>query len=69
MAAESLEERVDIQDLLLAAEKKGQGRYKSTEVKKLIEPQLDIGNLLVTDQDPIENTNFKWVTVGSIGLK
>lgn len=59
MAADGGEERIDIEDLLSAAERKVKERYKSTEVQKLIEPQLDIGNLLVVDQDPIEFSNFK----------
>ena len=58
MAAET-ELAVGIEELLSAAEKKDKERYKSTEVAKAIEPQLDIGNLLVADQDPIETTNFR----------
>lgn len=59
MAAEGEEERIDFEDLLSAAEKKEKERYKSTEVEKLIEPQLDVGNLLVVDQDPIKFSDFK----------
>lgn len=33
--------------------------YKSTDVSKLTEPYLDLGNLLIIDRDPIINNSKK----------
>ena len=47
--------KVDIDALLSAAD----AQFKSIEVKKEIDPQLDVGNLLLTDSDPVDVKEFK----------
>lgn len=45
---------VDVESLLSAAEKDATEKFKSTEVQKEIDPELDIGNLLATDLQPVD---------------
>jgi hypothetical protein len=56
MAAEK-QETQNIDDIISAAETKN--KYKTTEVNKQIEPQTDLGNLLITDINLFERQNFK----------
>ena len=53
---------MDIDEIISASKSKSDGKYKTIEVNKLVEPQTDIGNLLVTDINLIETKNFKWVS-------
>lgn len=46
-----------IDEIISAAE--CETKYKSIEVNKLIEPQTDVGNLLITDINLVERKNFK----------
>ncbi|XP_028395138.1 ribosome biogenesis regulatory protein homolog [Dendronephthya gigantea] len=50
---------MDIDEIISASKSKNDGKYKTIEVNKLVEPQTDIGNLLVTDINLIETKNFK----------
>ena len=50
---------IGIEEIISAAKTKNENKYKSIEVKKLIEPETDLGNLLVTDINLIECRNFK----------
>ncbi len=43
-------------DAVLAAR---QGQYKSAEVEKDVEPQYDLGNLLVTDLSSVETEDLR----------
>lgn len=45
---------IDVASVLSSAEKDSKEKYKSVEVTKDIEPDLDIGNLLATDLQPID---------------
>ena len=45
---------VDVASVLSAAEKESKEKYKSTEVLKDVEPDLDLGNLLATDHQAID---------------
>ena len=45
---------IDVASVLSAAEKNAKEKFKSTEVTKDIDPDLDIGNLLATDLQPID---------------
>ena len=49
----------NLEEIISAAEQREEKHYKTTEVKKLIEPHSDLGNLLLTDLDPFEYKNFK----------
>lgn len=55
--ADSME--VDVASVLSAAEKNTREKFKSTEVIKNIDPDLDIGNLLATDLQPIDIREFR----------
>ncbi|KAJ7386301.1 Rhodanese- sulfurtransferase [Desmophyllum pertusum] len=44
----------DVASVLSAAEKDAKEKFKSTEVVRDIDPDLDIGNLLTTDLQPID---------------
>ena len=50
---------VNIEDIISAAEVKDEQKFKSTEVNKLIEPQFDVRNLLLTDINIVEKSSFK----------
>ncbi|XP_046864191.1 splicing factor 3B subunit 2-like isoform X1 [Xenia sp. Carnegie-2017] len=50
---------VNIEDIISAAEAKDEQKFKSTEVNKLIEPQFDVRNLLLTDINIVEKSSFK----------
>ncbi len=43
-------------DAVLAAR---QGQYKSTEVEKDVEPQYDLGNLLMTDLSALDTEDLR----------
>lgn len=45
---------VDVASVLYAAEKDAKEKFKTTEVVKVIDPDLDVGNLLATDLQPID---------------
>ena len=45
---------VDVASVLSAAEKDAKEKFKSTEVAKDVDPELDIGNLLATDLQPFD---------------
>ena len=47
---------MDAMEIIAAQE----GKYKSTEVKKEVELELDLGNLLATDLNPIDTEAFKY---------
>ena len=55
--ADSME--IDVESVLSAAEKNAKEKFKSTEVIKDIDPDLDIGNLLATDLQPIDIREFR----------
>jgi len=55
--ADSME--IDVASVLSAAEKNAKEKFKSTEVRKDIDPDLDIGNLLSTDLQPIDIREFR----------
>lgn len=55
--ADSME--IDVASVLSAAEKNVKEKFKSTEVTKDIDPDLDIGNLLATDLQPIDIRDFR----------
>ena len=59
MAVDNEKSAINIEEIISAAESKNETKYKSTEVKKLIEPETDLGNLLVTDINLIECKYFK----------
>ncbi|KAL9957536.1 hypothetical protein ACROYT_G039177 [Oculina patagonica] len=50
---------IDVDSVLFAAEKDAKEKFKSTEVIKDIDPDLDIGNLLATDLQPIDIRQFR----------
>lgn len=50
--ADSME--IDVASVLSAAEKNTKEKFQSTEVRRDIDPDLDIGNLLSTDLQPID---------------
>ncbi|XP_046856169.1 ribosome biogenesis regulatory protein homolog [Xenia sp. Carnegie-2017] len=50
---------VNIEDIISAAEVKDEQKFKSTEVNKLIQPQFDVRNLLLTDINIVEKSSFK----------
>lgn len=50
---------IDVESVLSAAEKDAKEKFKSTEVIKDIDPDLDIGNLLATDLQPIDVREFR----------
>jgi len=50
---------IDVASVLSAAEKNAKEKFKSTEVRKDIDPDLDIGNLLSTDLQPIDVREFR----------
>lgn len=45
---------VDVASVLSTAEKDAQEKFKSIDVKKDIDPELDVGNLLAIDLQPID---------------
>ena len=45
---------VDVASVLSAAEKDAQGKFKSIDVKKDVDPELDVGNLLAIERQPID---------------
>ena len=45
---------VDVASVLSAAEKDAKEKFKYIEVAKDVDPELDIGNLLATDLQPID---------------
>jgi len=51
--------KIDVASVLSAAEKNTREKFKSTEVIKDIDPDLDIGNLLATDLQPIDIREFR----------
>lgn len=51
--------KIDVASVLSAAEKNTREKFKSTEVIKDIDPNLDIGNLLATDLQPIDIREFR----------
>ena len=53
---------VDVASVLSAAEKDAEGKFKSIDVKKDIDPELDVGNLLAIDLQPIDLRELRWVT-------
>lgn len=55
--ADSME--IDVALVLSAAEKNTREKFKSTEVMKDIDPDVDIGNLLATDLQPIDIREFR----------
>lgn len=55
--ADSME--IDVALVLSTAEKNTREKFKSTEVIKDIDPDLDIGNLLATDLQPIDIREFR----------
>ena len=59
MAVDNEKSAIHIEEIISAAESKNEAKYKSIEVTKLIEPETDLGNLLVTDINLIECKNFK----------
>ena len=52
---------VDVASVLSAAEKDAEGKFKSIDVKKDIDPDLDVGNLLAIDLQPIDLRELRWV--------
>ena len=44
-------------------------RYKTVEVRKDIDLQLDVENLLASDAQPIELKEFRYIVVGILILK
>ena len=44
-------------------------RYKTVEVRKDIDLQLDVGNLLASDVQPIELKEFRYIVVAILILK
>ena len=52
---------VDVASVLSAAEKVAEGKFKSIDVKKDIDPELDVGNLLAIDLQPIDLRELRWV--------
>ena len=58
-SAEAMDIAVDV-DALLAESK---SKHKSTEVKKDVELQFDLGNLLATDLNIIDTAAFRCVCV------
>lgn len=49
---------VDVAEVLSTAEKGGKDKLKSTDVAKDVDPELDIGNLLSSDLQPIDVREF-----------
>ena len=45
---------VNVASVLSAAEKDAKEKFKSTDVAKDVDPELDVGNLLATDLQPID---------------
>ena len=50
-----------VASVLSLAEKSNKEKYRSTEVTRDIEPDLDIGNLLATDLQSVDGQEFRWV--------
>ncbi|XP_078691094.1 ribosome biogenesis regulatory protein homolog isoform X2 [Branchiostoma floridae x Branchiostoma belcheri] len=48
-----------VEDVLESVTQKQASKYKTIEVQKDIEPQLDLGNLLTVDQNPLELKKFR----------
>lgn len=52
---------VDVAALLTTVEKGSKDKLKSTDVAKDVDPELDLGNLLGSDLQPIDVREFMWV--------
>ena len=52
---------VDVASVLSAAEKDAEGKFKSVDVTKDIDPELDVGNLSAIDLQPIDLRELRWV--------
>ena len=50
---------IDVESVLSAAEKDAKEKFKSIEVIKDVDPDLDIGNLLASDLQPIDIREFR----------
>ncbi|XP_058958758.2 ribosome biogenesis regulatory protein homolog [Pocillopora verrucosa] len=48
-----------VASVLSLAEKSNKEKYRSTEVTRDVEPDLDIGNLLATDLQPVDGQEFR----------
>ena len=48
-----------VASVLSLAEKSNKEKYRSIEVTKDVEPDLDIGNLLATDLQPVDGQEFR----------
>ena len=48
-----------VASVLSLAEKGNKEKYRSIEVTRDVEPDLDIGNLLATDLQPVDGQEFR----------
>ena len=51
--------RVSVEKILADADKEDKLRQKSTTVFKEVEPSIDLGNLLLTDLQPVDANQFR----------
>ena len=51
----------DLVETVLAAAAEREALFKTTNVTKSTDPDVDEGNLLIVDHDPVEPREYRWV--------